>query len=166
MSELNVKIEKLISRLRGLKNSFRGVVRLFIASPVFFIAILLFAVVPLAAFEAHVVNITAIIEMPPMCSALSPGYWANHEGCFKGNGSSVWADEVNALSYNTFREAFATITGPQICSALWTPNCDEGHTLSGQLCRAKRHALANELNIVSGNLQLDALIALADGDRP
>ena len=43
------------------------------------------SVIYLAAFEAHVVNVTATIERPPaQCGALSIGYWRNHEGCSGG----------------------------------------------------------------------------------
>ena len=105
------------------------------------------------------------IEKPQICDARSKGYWANHEGCSNGNGESLWMSEVNVLS-DSFFDIFATSTGLQICSALWTPNCPSGNTIPSRLCKAKGHLLADELNVVSGRLVLTALIAGAyDGDE-
>ena len=95
------------------------------------------------------------------CDALSIGYWRNHEGCSQNAGASVWAAEVNNLS-STFSAAFSSIDGAQICQALWIPNCPGGNTAESKLCKAKAHTLADELNIVSDRLQLNALVAGAD----
>lgn len=145
---------------------FRKTVRFLIASPVIVLVIVAAFAIPLAAFEAHVVNVTATIEPPPICDALSKGYWANHEGCSQGGGTSDWESEINDLSANNFSGVFAGTTGAEICQALWIPNCPSGGTLAARLCRAKAQTLADELNIVSDRLQLNALIALADDGDP
>lgn len=122
------------------------------------------SVIYLTAFEAHVVNVTATIERPPMmCNALSIGYWRNHEGCAGGEGESVWTDEINDLSGGSeFSDVFSAITSEEICEALWIPNCPSGNGYSAKLCKAKAMALADELNVVSGRLSLDALLSGAD----
>lgn len=124
------------------------------------------SVIYLAAFEAHVVNVTATIERPPvMCNALSIGYWKNHDGCAGGEGESVWTDEINDLSSSEFAHVFSSVTGQEICEALWIPNCPSGNGYSAKLCKAKAMALADELNVVSGRLSLDALLSgAADGN--
>lgn len=148
--------------------SFGKIGRLFVVSKISLLLLLLICVVPLAAFEAHVVNVTAQIERSPeepppqSCMPRSPGYWANHEGCNQGSGTSTWAGFVNNLSINIFSGLFATTTGESVCTALWTPNCPSGNNVPAALCRAKRHTLADELNIVSGKLALNAFIAGAD----
>ncbi|MBI2052716.1 MAG: hypothetical protein HYT34_00535 [Candidatus Ryanbacteria bacterium] len=115
-----------------------------------------------SGFEAHVINVTATIEKPPMCDALSKGYWRNHEGCTNGgNGSSNWTPEINTLSAS-FSGAFAAFTGAQICDKLWIPNCPSGNTLASKLCKAQGPTLADELNVVSGRLDLNAILAGAD----
>lgn len=120
-----------------------------------------------SAFEAHVINVTAQIEpLPSQCDALSKGYWANHEGCHSGNGESDWTSAVNSLSSSEFSSAFATTTGNDICAALWMPNCGWAGDLDGMRCRASAHALADELNVVSKHLNLDAFIAGADDTDP
>ena len=126
-------------------------------------AVLVVFVVPLAAFEAHVINVTAVIERPPtQCDALSIGYWRNHEGCDQGDGESVWTDEIQAMSGDNLNDLFRDITGEEICQALWIPNCPSGNGALAKRCRATAMALADELNLVSGRLALDALIAGAD----
>ena len=51
--------------------------------------VVIVSVIGVAAFEAHVVNVTATIERrPSQCDALSPGYWSNNEGCSRGEGES------------------------------------------------------------------------------
>ena len=125
-------------------------------------AVLVVFVVPLAAFEAHVINVTAVIERPPtQCDALSIGYWRNHEGCDQGEGESVWVNEIHDMTSN-FSGLFYGITGEEICQDLWIPNCPSGNNAPAKRCRATAMALADELNLVSGRLQLDALIAGAD----
>ena len=127
-----------------------------------FVAVLINSVTLLSAFEAHVINVTATIERRPnQCDALSPGYWRNHEGCSGGAGESVWASQINALS-STFSGVFSGYSGAAICAAEWQPNCPSALTREGRLCRAKLHTLADELNLVSGRLDLNALIAGAD----
>ena len=147
----------------GFARTIRHGLRALLASKIAFILILVSFVIPLSAFEAHVVNVTATIERPPSsCDALSIGYWRNHEGCTSGgNGSSVWASQVNILS-TTFSSVFTTYTGEQICGALWIPDCPSGNSVPAKLCKAKAMALADELNTVSSHLDLDALIAGAD----
>ena len=125
-------------------------------------AVLVVFVVPLAAFEAHVINVTAVIERPPtQCDALSIGYWRNHEGCNQGEGESVWTDEIHTMTEN-FSGLFYSTTGEEICQDLWIPNCPSGNNIPAKRCRATAMALADELNLVSGRLQLEALIAGAD----
>ncbi|MEK7493632.1 MAG: hypothetical protein AAB630_00595, partial [Patescibacteria group bacterium] len=58
------------------------------------------SVIYLAAFEAHVINVTAVIERPPtMCAALSVGYWRNHDGCSGGEGESDWTNEIHDITH-------------------------------------------------------------------
>ena len=124
------------------------------------------SVIYLAAFEAHVINVTAVIERPPMmCNALSIGYWRNHEGCDQGEGESVWTDEIHTMTSN-FSGLFYDTTGEEICQDLWIPNCPSGHNAPAKRCRATAMTLADELNLVSGRLQLEALIAGADNGNP
>ncbi|MBI2100881.1 MAG: hypothetical protein HYT47_02595 [Candidatus Vogelbacteria bacterium] len=133
-----------------------------LAAAIIFVAILINSVTLLSAFEAHVINVTATIERRPnQCDALSPGYWRNHEGCVQGGGESVWVSQINTLS-SSFSGVFAGYSGPGICAAEWQPNCPSVLTREGRLCRAKLHTLADELNLVSGRLDLNALIAGAD----
>ena len=126
------------------------------------LALVMVAVPMFSAFEAHVINVTAVIERPPMqCDALSIGYWRNHEGCDQGEGESVWTDEIHTMTEN-FSGLFYNTTGEEICQDLWIPNCPSGNNASAKRCRATAMALADELNLVSGRLQLEALIAGAD----
>ncbi len=107
-------------------------------------------------------EITSTIQAPLFCSAYSPGYFVHHDGCTAdGNGSSVWASQVNALSTN-YSSVFANTTGEEICQNLWEPLCPKSNTLQGKICRAKRQTLADLLNVVSNNLDTNALIAGAD----
>ena len=108
------------------------------------------------------VNVTATIERPPtMCDALSIGYWRNHEGCDQGDGESVWTSQIREMTRN-FSGAFYNITGEEICQALWIPDCPSGNNVPAKLCRATAMTLADELNLVSGHLDINALIAGAD----
>jgi len=102
-----------------------------------------------------------VLELPPQCDALSLRYWRDHEGCFRGTGSSIWASEINDLS-SDFSGVFASHSGGQICEDLWVANCPAGDPVEGRRCRATIHALTDELNIVSGHLDADAFIAGAD----
>lgn len=132
------------------------------AVAVIFVAILINSVTLISAFEAHVVNVTATIERrPSQCDALSPGYWSNNEGCSRGEGESIWVSQINTLSA-TFSGVFTSYTSAGICAAEWQPNCGSVATHAGRLCRAKRQVLANELDVVSEHLDLDALLAGAD----
>ena len=80
-------------------------------------------------------------------------------------GESVWTDEINDLSSSEFAHVFSSVTGQEICEALWIPNCPSGNGYSAKLCKAKAMALADELNVVSGRLSLDALLSgAADGN--
>jgi len=127
-----------------------------------FVFLLSAFIIPVAGFEAHVINIVAKIEPPKtMCDALSFGYWGRHEGCFNGDGESVWTPDINALS-SGYSGVFSAYTGGEMCGALHMPLCPSGNTVPAALCRAKTHLLADELNVVAGNLDLLALIACAD----
>ena len=135
--------------------------RVLIASPVLLFFILVLAVIPISAFEAHVINVTATIDPgPKICDARSLGYWKNHEGCSWGEGESIWGSAVQSLSAS-FSGIFAATTGGQMCHDLWLTNC-KGASLQKKRCRARVHTLAVELNVVSGRLDLNALIAGAD----
>ena len=89
------------------------------------------------------------------CDAKSVGYWKNHDGCSQGSGNSIWVEEIHTLS-DSFFDVFVDIASSDICG-LTTQNCG-----SDKLCKAKQMLLADELNTVSGHLQLDALIAGGD----
>lgn len=142
----------------------RRAINFFLVSKFSLVLILAAFVLPLSAFEAHVINVTATIERPPnQCDALSVGYWRNHEGCTQGgNGSTIWASQVSALSSSLFSGVFASTTGSQMCNNLWIPNCPSGSSLPAKLCKAKAMTLGDELNLVSGRLDLPALLAGAD----
>lgn len=158
-----VKQEMAAVRGFNFSRTVRHGIRALFASKVALVLILVGFVIPLSAFEAHVVNVTATIERrPSSCDALSIGYWRNHEGCTRGgNGSSTWTSEVNALSAS-FSSVFATYTGEEICGNLWVPDCPSGNSVPAKLCKAKAMALADELNTVASRLDLNALIAGAD----
>ena len=66
------------------------------------------------------------------------------------------------MSDDNLNDLFRDITGEEICQALWIPNCPSGNNAPAKRCRATAMALADELNLVSGRLQLEALIAGAD----
>jgi len=127
------------------------------------LGVLINSVTLMSAFEAHVVNVTAKIEMPAgRCDALSPGYWTNHDGCSNGGtGESVWTTAINELS-GEFSGVFAGYDGSHICEQVWQPACPSALLREGRLCRAKRHTLAVELDVASRHLDLNALIAGAD----
>lgn len=93
------------------------------------------------------------------CDAKSIGYWQNHEGCPT---SSNWTNQIHNLSSDSLNGAFSSISGSDICVLLAPSNCPSGGTLEGQLCRAKGKILADESNIVSGKLDLSALVAGGD----
>ena len=141
--------------------------RLLFVSKLSLFFVLIAMVIPLTAFEAHVINVTATIERHPnQCDALSIGYWRSHEGCKQGGeGESIWTDSVRAIS-DGFDDLFVDITGEEICQALWIPNCTRGNSVESKLCKAKAVTLADELNIASGRLELTALIAWADDGDP
>lgn len=96
-----------------------------------------------------------------LCEARSQGYWGNHEGCSMGTGSSDWETEINDLS-STFSGVFGSTSGSQICDALHIPLCPSGGTTEGKLCRAENKLLADELNVVTGKIDINAIIAGAD----
>ena len=153
-----------VRRRRLPKKRLSGAARIFGALALAFGVLLITGagVILASAFEAHVINVTAKIERPPgQCNALSIGYWRNHEGCAGGLGESNWTAEVNDLSA-TFAGVFGSYTGAQICDNLWVPNCPKGNSAESKLCKAKAQALADELNVVSDRLQLNALLAGAD----
>ena len=127
------------------------------------VATLINSAVLFSAFEAHVINVTATIERHPnQCDPKSANYWLKHDGCQNGGvGGSDWADEVNVLSGH-LSGAFVTYDGAAICAALWPDNCETRDTRAGKLCQAKAETLVNELNLVSGHLDPEALLAGAD----
>jgi len=93
------------------------------------------------------------------CDALSIGYWQNHEGCPT---ESIWTTDINDISSGTFQSAFSTITGSEICFLMAPNSCGGGTKFENALCKAKGKVLADLSNLVSGRLQLNALIAGAD----
>jgi hypothetical protein len=156
--------------------SFKNVMRFIFASPALLVFLLLSLTIPLAAFEAHVVGITATIIAPtpspspspspsPFCEARSLRYWRLNEGCsFLGTGSSIWASQVNALSA-TYSGVFATTTGAEICQLLWSTNCI-GSPKEILRCKNKANPLTLELNVASGKLNPAALLDGADNGAP
>lgn len=137
----------------------RGAVRFFFASPFVVVFIAASAAIPLLAFEAHVVNVTATIEKPPICEPKPVAYWAVQEGCSRGSGSSVWVSEINELSAGQLSGFFGSITGEEICQTLWMRTCSNEGRFGKALCFAEANVLADELNVVSGKLPLGALVA-------
>ncbi|OGD66702.1 hypothetical protein A2442_00245 [Candidatus Campbellbacteria bacterium RIFOXYC2_FULL_35_25] len=95
------------------------------------------------------------------CGALSQGYWRNNEGCSQGTGSSDWASEINILS-STFSGVFATSSGADMCVVFHIPSCPSGNTVASKLCKAKNKVLADEANVVSGKLDLNAILSGSD----
>jgi len=142
---------------------FRRLNKVAILSLIALFFILINSVVYMSAFEAHVVNVIAKIEPPQyMCDARSQGYWKNNEGCHQGEGTSAWTEEINNLSSQELLDYFGIISSEDICVALWTPDCPSGNTTAAKFCKAKAMVLADELNVVSGDLDPEALIADAD----
>ena len=88
------------------------------------------------------------------CNAFSRGYWMNNEGCsYLYGGSSLRVSEIWNLSNNYQGYfGFSEITGPEVCDSLRFFNQDPRHN-------AEANTLTLYSNIVSGKLQLDALIA-------
>ena len=127
------------------------------------LTILVSAVFLMSGSEAHIINVTAKIEAP-MCDARSLGYWANNEGCSHGAGSADWADEVHALS-EEYSDVYTTLTGGDMCAALWMPNCSPLVPGGARKCRAIAHTLAVEMNVAANRLHRSAFLAGAyDGD--
>ena len=126
----------------------------------FLIALAASAALLLSGSEAHVINVTAKIE-PPLCDTRSIGFWANNEGCSHGAGSSDWDNEVQVLS-SEYSGVFTALSGGDMCSALWVPNCPSGNTVEAKRCRAMAHTLAVELNVASNRLHRSAFLAGAD----
>jgi len=154
--------EKIFSAFGEFKLTFGSVFKLLLASKITLILVLITLVVPLTAFEAHVVNVTATIERrPSQCAALSPGYWANHDGCSQGYGKTKWMNQIHDLS-NSYSGVFGSLMGELMCKNLWEASCPLGNNIPAKLCRAKRHVLALELNIVSARLDPNAIIAGSD----
>ncbi len=123
------------------------------------------ASIQLSAFEAHVLNVTAVIDREASaCVSSSSKIWQDHDGCDGGKGENIWASQVNILS-NNFSGAFGAISGNEIC-VLFDDHasfpCPSVDTVEGARCYAKAHGLALELNLVSGRLDPDALLAGAD----
>jgi len=102
---------------------------------------------------------------PAICDGLSPGYWATHDGCNNGSGNTDWKPVVSAIS-SGFSGVFVSTSANQMCKALTTSLCPAANTTAGKKCRAKRQLLANEMNVASWHLSLDAIIAGADNGDP
>ncbi len=98
---------------------------------------------------------------PAICDGLSPGYWATHDGCSNGSGNTKWKTIVSSVS-SGFSGVFVSTSANQMCKALTTSLCPTSNTTAGKKCRAKRQLLANEMNVASWHLSLDAIIAGAD----
>lgn len=58
-------VEQVVESVGRVGKAFRAAMRLLMASKATLIALLMLAVIPLSAFEAHVVNVTATIERRP-----------------------------------------------------------------------------------------------------
>lgn len=93
------------------------------------------------------------------CAAETIDYWLNNEGCENELPLSNWADEINNLSTTYFSGAFANTTGEEICASFDLDSCEATSTFAGALCQARGQALTNHSNIVSGRLDLAAIIA-------
>ena len=74
---------------------------------------------------------------------------------------SDWESQINDLS-GSFSGVFVPILGGEICEAMHIPLCPDGSTTEGKLCRAENKLLADELNVVSGKLDINAIISQAD----
>ncbi len=96
------------------------------------------------------------------CAARPTAYYRNHDGCHKGSGSGIWADEVSALS-DRFFDVFVGLTGEQYCQQVYRPNCGSQQTVEGRRCRARLGLLGLETNIVADRLRADALLAGSNG---
>ena len=120
------------------------------------------ASIQLSAFEAHVLNVTAVIDRESsQCIGGQPKFWQDTAGCDGGKGENIWASQVNVLSSN-FSGFFANISGNEICLLFDSHSsqpCPPADTAEGARCYAEAHALANELNLVSGRLDPQALLA-------
>lgn len=93
------------------------------------------------------------------CNAETISYWQNNQGCENDPKVSQQVVQINNLSLNNFQGAFATVTGEQICASFDLTSCPPENTLAGELCRAKGETLADLSNIVTGKLDLNAVIA-------
>lgn len=96
---------------------------------------------------------------PSNCEVESIGYWRTNQGCQNPPAASQWAEQINNLSIGHFQSAFAGTNGQEICSLLAIDNCQATSTLAGQLCRAQGETLVDLSNIVSGRLDMDAVLA-------
>lgn len=104
---------------------------------------------------------------PSNCNAEPISYWQNNEGCENNPALSNLAIQINNLSSGHFQSAFATTTAADICTTLNVNNCPSEGTLDGEFCRAKAASLADLSNIVTGRLDLNAVIAGAfDNSQP
>lgn len=96
---------------------------------------------------------------PASCNAETISYWQNNQGCQNSPEVSEQAALINSLSANNFQGAFSAITGGEICTALDLTGCQPEGTLTGELCRARGQTLAVMSNVVTGRLDLNAVIA-------
>lgn len=96
---------------------------------------------------------------PSNCNAEPISYWQNNEGCENNPAVSNLAIQINNLSSGHFQSAFATTTAADICTLFDINSCPPEGTLAGELCRAQGEILADLSNIVTGRLDLNAVIA-------
>ncbi|MEK7504863.1 MAG: hypothetical protein AAB589_01065 [Patescibacteria group bacterium] len=148
-------------------NNYNPILRLFFGRFMFPSLVIAFGLVvaasiQLSAFEAHVLNVTAVIDRESsQCIGGQPKFCQHTAGCDGGKGENIWASQVNVLS-NNFSGFFANISGNGICLLFDSHSsqpCPPADTVAGARCYAEAHALANELNLVSGRLDPQALLA-------
>ena len=75
-----MKTQSEIQKFNNTRRLFRGIVRLMVISPLFLIIVLAAAAIPLAAFEAHVVSVTATIEPLHICPQFDMGEFGGLNG--------------------------------------------------------------------------------------
>lgn len=93
------------------------------------------------------------------CNAETINYWQVNGGCELDPAVSQQTTLINNLSLNNFQGAFATTTGGEICMAFDLTSCPAENTLEGELCRARGQTLAVMSNLVTGRLDLNAVLA-------
>ncbi len=96
---------------------------------------------------------------PSNCQAETINYWSTNGGCEQDPAVSQAVVQINNLSENNFKGAFSAISGGEICTAFDLTSCPAEGTLEGELCRARGQALTVMSNVVTGRLDLNAVIA-------